>query len=332
MDIYMCVCVELYTSKEQEKIKQKQQDIDLYIIILNNNIMENTKLGPATYLNTREDGVRILELSWELANNSKAILYTKEINLVKTVKFGGKLGEMTFQNKEECWSYMRALRDSLIRGATVDGKAATVLKALLEKHPKYLEKIGCGFASFKYDEHPEYTGTMCFFIVRTDGTCEDFSFRKCLDVVFGTQSRKKTPRSTDRRDNKRKFKAPVMKPGTVLKVDGLDDLKKKGVDIHFSQIKEAFGAAGKVEFVEMFENHAEVRFSEVENAKKACEDIKDINGEQIFVSMLPEEEEKKHFERSIEMKKQSKNRKQGGGRGRFGKGKGRRGGNFNRRR
>ena len=53
---------------------------------------------------------------------------------------------------------------------------------------------------------------MCFFIVRTDGTCEDFSFRKCLDVVFGTQSRKKTPRSTDRRDNKRKFKAPVMKP------------------------------------------------------------------------------------------------------------------------
>ena len=54
--------------------------------------MENTKLGPATYLNTREDGVRILELSWELANNSKAILYTKEINLVKTVKFGGKLG------------------------------------------------------------------------------------------------------------------------------------------------------------------------------------------------------------------------------------------------
>ena len=37
---------------------------------------EKTKLGLATYLKTREDGVRILELSWELANNSKAILYT----------------------------------------------------------------------------------------------------------------------------------------------------------------------------------------------------------------------------------------------------------------
>ena len=35
---------------------------------------------------------------------------------------------------------MRALRDSLIRGATVEGKAATVLRALLEKHPKYAEK------------------------------------------------------------------------------------------------------------------------------------------------------------------------------------------------
>ena len=45
-------------------------------------------------------------------------------------------------------------------------------------------KVGCGVSHFKYDEHPEYTGTMCFFIVRTDGTSEDFSFRKCLDIVF----------------------------------------------------------------------------------------------------------------------------------------------------
>ncbi len=34
---------------------------------------EKTKLGLATYLKTREDGVRELELSWELANNSKVL-------------------------------------------------------------------------------------------------------------------------------------------------------------------------------------------------------------------------------------------------------------------
>ena len=75
-----------------------------------------------------------------------------------------------------------------------------------------MEKIGCGFASFKYDEHPEYTGTMCIFIVRTDGSSEDFSFRKCLDVVFGTQSKKHRDVKFGRdksKDNKRKFKLNI---------------------------------------------------------------------------------------------------------------------------
>ena len=283
----------------------------------------------STKKQTREDGVRVLELSWELANNSKALLYTKEHNMVKVANtFDGKLGEMTFKDKAECWGYMRALRDSLIRGSTVEGKAHTVLKALLEKHPKYDQKVGCGFASFKYDEHPEYTGTMCFFIVRTDGSSEDFSFRKCLDVVFGTQSKKHRDVKFGRdksKDNKRKFKQPEVKLGTVLKVDGLDDIKNKGINIHFKQIKESFGAVGNVEFVEMFENYAEVRFSEQADAKKACEDVKDINGEQIFVSMLPEEDEKKHFERYFESR-QNKTPRRGGNNRRNGRRSGRRGG------
>lgn len=237
--------------------------------------------------------------------------------------FDGKLGEMTFKDKAECWGYMRALRDSLIRGATVEGKAHTVLKALLEKHPKYDQKVGCGFASFKYDEHPEYTGTMCFFIVRTDGSSEDFSFRKCLDVVFGTQSK-------NHRDGKRKFKQPKMKLGTVLKVDGLDDIKNKGINIDFKLIKESFSAIGNVEFVEMFENYAEVRFSEQTDAKKACEDVKDISGEQIFVSMLAEEDEKKHFERFYESR-QYKTRRSGGKNSRNARRGGRRGGRGRRR-
>lgn len=261
-----------------------------------------------------------MELSWKLANNSTAILYTKEHNMVK-VAADGKLGEMTFSNKEECWSYMRALRDSLIRGATVEGKAATVLKALLEKHPKYEQKIGCGFSSFKYDEHPEYTGTMCFFIVRTDGTCEDFSFRKCLDIVFGTQSKNKRD---GKNANKRKFKPAELKAGTVLKVAGLDAIKEKGIKISFHHVKDAFKTVGDVEFVEMFEEHAEVRFSDAEIARKACEDVKDIDGQQIYVSILTGEEEQKHFERVLEKRRNSKKKKpfrNGHRHGRRGRGK-----------
>ena len=196
----------------------------------------------------------------------------------------GKVGDMTFSSKEECWSYMRALRDSLIRGATVEGKAATVLSALLEKHLNTRRK-SAAVSHFKYDEHPEYTGTMCFFIVRTDGTSEDFSFRKCLDIVFGTQSRQK-PRDGRHRGDKRKRSEPEMKLGTVIKVSGLERIKEQGVEIKFRDLKEAFGVVGAVEWVEMFENHAEIRFSKAEDAKKACADIENVKNELVDVSML----------------------------------------------
>ena len=284
--------------------------------------MESTKLGPAQYLTTREDGVRVLHLTWKLANNSKAVLFTKEHNMIK-IAFDGKVGDMTFSSKEECWSYMRALRDSLIRGATVEGKAATVLSALLEKHPKYAEKVGCGVSHFKYDEHPEYTGTMCFFIVRTDGTSEDFSFRKCLDIVFGTQSRQK-PRDGRHRGDKRKRNEPEMKLGTVIKVGGLDRIKEKGVEIKFRDLKEAFGVVGGVEWVEMFESHAEIRFSKAEDAKNACAGIENVKNELVDVTMLPEVDERKHFERYFASKKNKPSRhggRRGRGRGRHGKGR-----------
>ena len=114
-----------------------------------------------------------------------------------------------------------------------------------------------------------------------------------------------------------------MKLGTVIKVGGLDQIKDKGVEIKFRDLKEAFGVVGQVEWVEMFGNHAEIRFSKAEDAKSACSDIKNVNNEIVDVSMLPEVDERKHFERYFASKKNKPSR-HGGRRGRGRHGKGRR--------
>ncbi|XP_019447260.1 PREDICTED: DNA-directed RNA polymerase IV subunit 1-like [Lupinus angustifolius] len=51
---------------------------------------------------------------------------------------------------------------------------------LLHFHPNRNEKIGIGPQYIKVGWHPKYKDTHCFFIVRSDGTSEDFSYRKCI--------------------------------------------------------------------------------------------------------------------------------------------------------
>lgn len=57
-------------------------------------------------------------------------------------------------------------------------------KAILERvliyHPEYEKKIGCGVDYITIGYHPEFTGTRCMFIVRTDGEMIDFSYWKCI--------------------------------------------------------------------------------------------------------------------------------------------------------
>ncbi|KRX00676.1 hypothetical protein PPERSA_00903 [Pseudocohnilembus persalinus] len=54
-----------------------------------------------------------------------------------------------------------------------------MLKELLNYHEKKDEKLR-DFQNFTVDIHPQYKDTRCFFVVRKDGSKEDFSFTKCL--------------------------------------------------------------------------------------------------------------------------------------------------------
>jgi DNA-directed RNA polymerase IV subunit 1 len=54
----------------------------------------------------------------------------------------------------------------------------------LLKHHKSEEKLKDA-ASFTVGLHPDYQDTRCFFVVKKDGTKEDFSFHKCLNSMIG---------------------------------------------------------------------------------------------------------------------------------------------------
>ena len=50
---------------------------------------------------------------------------------------------------------------------------------LLKFHDKGAEKSK-DLAHFEVGPHPEFTKTRCFFIVKKDGSKEDFSVSKCI--------------------------------------------------------------------------------------------------------------------------------------------------------
>ncbi|KAH1164241.1 hypothetical protein GLYMA_01G215700v4 [Glycine max] len=69
---------------------------------------------------------------------------------------------------------------------------STMLR-VLNFHPHKSEKFGIGPQDIKVGWHPKYKDSRCFHIIRTDGTVEDFSYRKCilgaLDIVDPKKSK-----------------------------------------------------------------------------------------------------------------------------------------------
>lgn len=74
-----------------------------------------------------------------------------------------------------------------------------VVENVLVYHPDYEDKIGSGLISIMVDRHPLYLYPRCLFVVRTDGTWIDFSYRVCLEEYM----KNKYHISTERFVNKR---------------------------------------------------------------------------------------------------------------------------------
>ncbi|KAL1547569.1 DNA-directed RNA polymerase [Salvia divinorum] len=73
----------------------------------------------------------------------------------------------------------RILKEYPVNRLLNEEDRSTAMMAL-KFHPKLQDKYGSGILDIKVGRHPEHKEN-CFFLVRTDGTEEDFSYHKCIN-------------------------------------------------------------------------------------------------------------------------------------------------------
>ncbi|KAJ6835435.1 DNA ligase 1-like [Iris pallida] len=102
----------------------------------------------------------------------------------KEVAVSEKLGSKSFGSGEEMFNYFFKFLHFWPPNVIVNKYEHMVLFDLLKKgHAEASKKIGVGIQAFQVRFHPTFK-SRCFFIVRTDGTSEDFSFRKCVEHLL----------------------------------------------------------------------------------------------------------------------------------------------------
>jgi len=58
-----------------------------------------------------------------------------------------------------------------------------MLTEVLKNHPNGDKKME-NYDHFTVNVHPTHADSRCFFVVKTDGTTEDFSVVKCIENLF----------------------------------------------------------------------------------------------------------------------------------------------------
>ena len=88
-----------------------------------------------------------------------------------------KIGSLSFARKKDADEYFRDMLYRYDLGDKVSADDAKILTSLIDMHPESVDKIGSGIDSFSV-RTADY-GTRCFWVNRTDGTTEKFSFKAC---------------------------------------------------------------------------------------------------------------------------------------------------------
>lgn len=104
---------------------------------------------------------------------------------------GVKLGYKTFERRDECTSYFRDILAHYEKDLFLNEyEYLAVLDLLMKGHPKAKSKVGCGLLGIQIREFrgdskaPVQKGSLAFHVVRKDWTTDDFSYLKCLQVLF----------------------------------------------------------------------------------------------------------------------------------------------------
>lgn len=104
----------------------------------------------------------------------------------KSKKFKGKVEFLgvNYPTVDSLKAIFKALIVKTKNDAVIEEPGRSHLMELLKHHEKAEEKLkDC--KDFTVGLHPEFKQTRCFFVIKNDGTKEDFSFHKCLNKLVG---------------------------------------------------------------------------------------------------------------------------------------------------
>lgn len=87
------------------------------------------------------------------------------------------IGGLDFARKGDALAYLRDMLWRYTPGQQVTDADALFLADALTRHPEAAEKIGAGVDHFVV-RSAEYE-KQCFWVVRTDGTTDRFSYKSC---------------------------------------------------------------------------------------------------------------------------------------------------------
>ncbi|KAK4370890.1 hypothetical protein RND71_010365 [Anisodus tanguticus] len=94
------------------------------------------------------------------------------------------VGPKNFGSSVDMFDYFCKLLHSWSTNLNLNKYEHIVLLDLLKKgHLEPARKIGTGIRAFQIKFHPQFK-SRCFFVIREDGSSEDFSFRKCVDHIL----------------------------------------------------------------------------------------------------------------------------------------------------
>ena len=88
------------------------------------------------------------------------------------------LGHIKFDKKGDALSLFKKMLNKYSPGDSVSAEDAEILSLALANHPDATQKIGSGISSFSVGKAD--FGTQCFWVNRTDGSTERFSYISCL--------------------------------------------------------------------------------------------------------------------------------------------------------
>jgi hypothetical protein len=95
-----------------------------------------------------------------------------------------KLGPKTFTSGVDMFKYFYDLLHAWVSNVDVNKYEFLVLSELISKGHRDAEaKTGSGIQAFQVRFHPGWH-SRCYYIIRTDGSVDDFSYRKCVDKIM----------------------------------------------------------------------------------------------------------------------------------------------------